>query len=122
MPLGLEGVDGLIAYLLLTDLRGGPHTDAHHRLAVADGAFFAFDETPLTLDGAAIIARRLTRSARRRIQNEILYCLLKRDGVRAMPVTAVELHRLAKRRRLAPRKDPLNWWFDRIVLDEIAAS
>ena len=122
LPLGLEGVDGLIAYLLLTDLAGGPQADAHHRLAVADGAFFVFEETPLSPKGAAILASRLTRRARRRIQNEILYCLLKREGVGAMPVTAVELHRLAKKRRLEPRRDPVNWWFDRIVLDEIAAS
>ena len=120
MPVGLTGVDGLIAYLLLTDLQAGADDSHIDRLLVAEEAFFSIRS--LRFNDADLMRwrRRLGRLARRKFENEALYPPLKSGGLAAMPVSVGDLFRRADLLAAArPRLHPLNWWIDRMELDAL---
>ncbi len=119
LPMGAVGEDGILSYLLLTDLVGGEYDGWRERIAIASGAFFEFDPLPISLTGAAQWRRRKTRAARRRFQHELLFARLKRNGVRAMPEDIRELYTEEALAQLRPRLAPGHFVFDCLALLEI---
>lgn len=121
MPVGLIGEDGLLSYLLLTDLKGG-EDDAHReRIAIATGAFFEFESLGLNVRDLNVYRRRLRRYSLRYFQDEILYAILKGQGVGAMPEYIEDIFTPDSVARLSPRRDLQNYFVDLQVLSELKA-
>jgi len=119
LPFGAKGEDGIIAYLVLTDLRGGADDSHTRRLIVAHNASFEFDSLKPNRRDFTTYRRRLQRYAERHFQKQILYRILKRDGVGAMPDNIYDIYTNENLLRLRPRLDPLNYWFDREALQKL---
>jgi glycosyltransferase involved in cell wall biosynthesis len=116
LPFGAKGEDGLIAYLLLTDLQGGDDDSHDQRIIVAENAVFEFDPLQPNLRDLKIYARRLQRYSERHFQKELLYDRLKEKGVRAMPDAVSEIYTDEACRTLRPRFGPVNFWVDLATL------
>ena len=122
LPLGAKGEDGLIAYLLLTDLKGGPHAIHRHRLVVDANATFEFDSIGLTPHDLSLYVQRLRRYSERHFQKKILYARLKSEGVGAMPDIISEIYTPDATRCLKPRLDPVNFWIDLAMLKRLRSA
>lgn len=122
LPFGTKGEDGLISYLLLTDLRGGENDRHTHRITIAEEATFEFDSLRPNWRDLSIYRRRLRRYSERHFQKQILYRLLKRKGVAAMPDSIYEIYTPSALARLRPRLDPVNFWFDRATLRRLRSN
>ncbi len=122
LPFGAKGEDGIITYLLLTNLEGGEDDGHNRRIAMAEGATFEFESLGLNLRDLEIYRRRLRRYSERHFQKQILYTLLKRDGVRAMPETIYSIYTDEALARMRPRLDPVNFWFDIATLRRLRAK
>lgn len=112
LPFGAKGEDGLITYLLLTDLHGGENDRHDYRIAVAANATFEFEPLQANLRDLRLYHRRLRRYSERHFQKQILYRILKAEGVRAMPEAISEIYTANVCGSLRPRFDPVNFWFD----------
>ena len=115
-PFGAVGEDGLLTYLLLTDLKGyddDSHTD---RIAIASGAFFEFDSLGLSPGDVNIYLNRLKRYSRRYIQNHIMYPVLKREGISVLPEHIDTIFTPSALNSVTPRNDPVNFAVDRLML------
>ncbi len=119
LPFGAKGEDGLISYLLLTDLIGGSDDSHRDRVVIADGATFEYDSLALNWRDVKILHRRLLRYSERHLQKIILYHLLKQHGVAAMPDNIYEIYSSENIRQLRPRLDPVNFWYDRVMLKRV---
>jgi glycosyltransferase involved in cell wall biosynthesis len=119
LPAGLLGEDGLISYLMHTEMRGGEDDTHRERIAIAAGAFFEFDELQPTLHDFAVLRDRIWRITHRRLQNEILYPMLKREGVAAMPRDISDIYTPEAIAALAPRRRPLAYWLDLAALNQL---
>lgn len=119
MPFGAKGEDGLLAYLLLTDLKAGRDDSHRERIAVSAGAFFEFDSLGLNARDLATYRKRLKRYSERHFQKQILYRRLKEGGVAAMPENIYDIYTEDATARLAPRRDLVNFWVDRAVLKQL---
>lgn len=119
LPFGAYGEDGLLSYLLVTDLRGGPDDSRRGRIAVADDAHFEFDSLALTPRDLRIYLKRLARYSQRYFQNQILYPRLKRGGTAAMPAQVGELFTLENLARFRPRLDAEFFLSDIAVLERL---
>lgn len=112
LPFGALDEDGLLTYILHTDLKGG-RDDAHRqRVAIATGAFFEFDSLGFNLRDLALYRRRLKRYSKRYFQNQILYALLKEKGISALPERIAEIYSPENVARLAPRIEFPNYFVD----------
>lgn len=120
MPLGLISDDGFVAYVLRTQFNGGADDSACERLIVAENAHFDFQSVPLTPHGARDYAARLKRLALRRLQNELLYPILKSKGIGAVPASVRALYDQASLPR--PRRGVIDGVFDRLAMREIRSS
>lgn len=116
LPVGAVGEDGIITYLMLTDLAGGRDDSHSERIAVADGAFFEFDSLQLNPRDLRIYHRRMRRYSRRYIQAEILYDMLKAGGVVAMPENIDEIYTTESLSGIKSRLNPLHFLTDREML------
>jgi len=116
LPFGAKGEDGLITYLLLTDLKGGRDDANTNRVIIADNATFEFDSLSINRRDMKIYIRRLQRYSERHFQKIILYRLLKGRGVTAMPENIYDIYTDDNIANLRPRHDPINFWFDRATL------
>ncbi len=112
LPFGAKGEDGLITYLLLTDLKGGADDSHANRIVVARDATFEFDSLSATWRDLKIYHRRLKRYSERYFQKEVLYRLLKREGVVAMPDNIYDIYTPEALEALRPRLDPVNFIYD----------
>ncbi len=121
MPVGLIGEDGLLSYLLLTDLKGGQDDTRRDRIAIATGAFFEFESLGLNVRDLAVYRRRLRRYSLRYFQDTILYGILKGQGVGAIPEYIEDIYTAESVARLAPRRDLQNYFVDLQVLNELKA-
>ncbi len=119
LPTGAVGEDGILSYLLHTDLVGGEYDGWRERIAVASGAFFEFDPLPVSPRGVIAWGKRRKRAATRRFQHELLFAHLKRDGVRGMPEDIREIYTEEALARLRPRFAPEHFVFDCLALLEI---
>lgn len=130
LPFGAKGEDGLITYLLLTDLLGGPDDSHTNRIAVAEDAAFAFDSLSANWRDLKIYHRRLKRYSERHFQKEVLYRILKRDGAMAMPDSIYDIYTPEALSDLKPRLDAVNFLYDwatlrrlrRLSADPVAAT
>ena len=122
LPFGAKGEDGLISYLLLTDLEGGRNDTHKDRIAVCDAARFEFDPLKLNLTDLETYRRRLNRYAERHFQKQILYRLLKECGAGAMPDNIYDIYTAQAMAALKPRRDPVNFWFDLAALKRLRAA
>ena len=122
LPFGTKGEDGLISYLMLTDLKGGENDRHTHRITIAEDATFEFDSLGPNWRDLSIYRRRLRRYSERHFQKKILYRLLKREGVAAMPDSIYEIYTPSALARLRPRLDPINFWFDRATLRRLRSN
>ena len=112
LPFGAKGEDGLVAYLLLTNLKGGKDDSFNERIIAAEHATFEFGSLNLNFRDLKIYQRRLQRYSERYFQKQILYKLLKDYGVAAMPDTVYTIYTPETLKRLHPRLDLVNFWFD----------
>ena len=116
LPTGAVGEDGLISYLMLTDLKGGRDDNHKDRIAIAAGATFEFDSLSIRPHDIAIYHGRLRRYSKRFFQNEVLYDLLKRKGVSALPENINEIYTTERLARYRPRLHPQFFMVDRETL------
>lgn len=116
LPFGAKGEDGLIAYLLLTDLQGGEDDSHDYRIVIAEGATFEFEPLQPNIRDLKIYSRRLQRYSERHFQKKLLYRRLKENGVRAMPDAVSQIYTADACAPLRPRLDPVNFWFDLATL------
>jgi glycosyltransferase involved in cell wall biosynthesis len=119
LPFGAKGEDGLISYLLLTDLIGGSNDSHRDRIVVAEEATFEYDSLTLNWRDIKTYHHRLLRYSERHHQKIILYRLLKQNGVAAMPDNIYEIYSSDNVRQLRPRLDPVNFWYDRVMLKRV---
>lgn len=119
LPVGAKGEDGLIAYLLLTDLKGGEDDSHTKRIEPAYEATFEFDSLTLRWRDFKILHRRALRYAERRFQKEILYRRLKRDGVAAMPAFIDEIYTPDELETVKLRRDPYFNFYDRTIRSKL---
>jgi glycosyltransferase involved in cell wall biosynthesis len=119
LPIGAKGEDGVITYLLLTDMIGGEDDSHKYRIAVAPDATFEFNSLGLRVHDWKIYKRRLRRYSARHFQKKALYKLLKAHGAHAMPETIDEIYTPDILGSMRPRLDPVNFWFDFSVLSEL---
>ena len=122
LPIGAKGEDGLITYLLLTDLNGGRDDQHTHRIIHADNASFEFDSIGLNLQDLKIYIRRLRRYSERHFQKEILYRILKEQGVSAMPENIDTIYTPDAVKDLKPRLDLINFMFDQETLKRLRST
>lgn len=112
LPFGAKGEDGLLAYLLLTNLRGGENDTYDHRIVVSGDATFEFRTLGLRVQDIKAYHHRLIRYSERHFQKKVLYKLLKRRGVKAMPDNIYDIYKPPILARISPRFDPVNYWYD----------
>ncbi|MGE0408204.1 MAG: glycosyltransferase [Amphiplicatus sp.] len=119
LPVGMIGEDGLLSYILLTDLKGGPDDWHKERIAVATGAFFEFDSLGFNPRDLALYRRRLSRYSLRHFQDEILYAVLKEGGLGAMPEFIEDIYTTENVARLAPRREFQTYFVDLQTLSDL---
>lgn len=119
LPYGAKGEDGLIAYLLLTDLEGGEDDSHDERIAVSDRATFEFQSLLFNTHDLRTYHRRLKRYSERYFQKQTLYPLLKRAGVQAMPESIYEIYTPKALACLKPRAHPLYYFYDSATLSRL---
>ncbi|MFQ5564010.1 MAG: glycosyltransferase [Parvularculaceae bacterium] len=122
LPFGAKGEDGILSYLMHTNLKGG-YDDGHKdRIAVAPGALFYFDSLGLNARDLKIYYRRLKRYSERHYQKQILYRVLKSRGTAAMPENIYDIYTEDRLAALEPRRDPVNYWVDRAMLKTLKSG
>ncbi len=119
LPFGAKGEDGLISYLLLTNLTGGMDDSHRDRVVIAEEATFEYDSLKFNWRDIKIFHRRLLRYSERHLQKIILYRLLKQNGIAAMPDNIYEIYSSENIGPLHPRLDPVNFWYDRVMLKRV---
>ncbi|WP_411818212.1 glycosyltransferase family 2 protein [Hyphococcus sp. DH-69] len=119
LPFGAKGEDGLISYLLLTDLKGGEDDSYTDRIVATANATFEFESLGLNLRDLALYRRRLRRYSERHFQKQILYRLLKKGGIATMPENIKDIYTPNAIAALKPRWDPVNLWFDLATLGRL---
>ncbi|MFC2953097.1 glycosyltransferase [Marinicaulis aureus] len=122
LPYGAKGEDGLITYLLLTDLKGGPNDSHKKRIVMAEEATFEFDSLQANWRDFDLYRRRLRRYSERHFQKQVLYRLLKERGAEAMPETIYEIYTQETLAALRPRHGLVDYWFDRATLKRLRAK
>ena len=121
-PFGSVGEDGLLTYALLTDLKGYENDTHKDRIAVATDAFFEFDSLSVNPHDLKIYYNRLKRYSKRYVQNNIMYPILKRDGLAALPETIDAIFTLDALNSVKPRNDMRNFIIDRMTLHQLKAK
>lgn len=116
LPVGAKGEDGLISYILLTDFAGGTNDIHRENIVVVDDATFEFESLALNARDLWLFDRRLKRYSERHIQKQILYRILKHDGIEAMPKMISEIYTPENLAQQRPRKHPLYYFYDQNTL------
>lgn len=112
MPYGAKGEDGILTYLLLTDLQAGRDDTHTYRIINPPEATFQFDSLDLRSNDFQIMHRRMKRYAERHFQKQILYALLKKHGLSALPEDIYDIYTNERLAEVKPRHDPLNYIYD----------
>lgn len=121
-PIGAVGEDGLLTYTLLTDLKGFEDDQHRNRIAIAAGAFFEFQSLTLRPDDLVLYWGRLKRYSQRYIQNQIMYPLLKREGIGMLPDTIDTLLIESELDKVMPRRKPLDFLVDCYMLKKLSEA
>lgn len=120
LPDDLVGDDGLIAALAHTDLGGDADWQSERVVGCLEAGFYCLPN-PLTSLGLRQQAKRMTNYALRRFQNRIITAIMRSSGPAGLPQTLAETYP-AWLDRLAPRLNPLWYWFDRRALARMRAA
>lgn len=114
LPFGLIGEDGLVASLVKSGLDPASGFDKR-RHTWTDDASYSFDQlSPANLRDWRIYRNRRIRYAIRWQQDRMLWALLCKRGIEAMPAHVIDLYRL-QQHLLTPRISGLDTVFDWIV-------
>ena len=119
LPFEAHGTDGLLSYLLLTNMSGGADDSHDNRITMVEEATFEFTSLMPNFHDVKRYWKRLTHYSKRHLQNQILYRILKKQGVGAMPNTINEIYTPATLASLRPRLDIVNFWFDIATLRQL---
>lgn len=122
LPFGAKGEDGLLSYLLLTDLMGGPDNGARERIVICPDAEFTFRPLGLGRGDMRTFHRRCRRYSERHFQKTLLYPLLKAQGASALPGRIASLYTREALAQLRPRLHPLHYFYDRATLRALAKN
>lgn len=125
LPFGLFGEDGFVAALVKCDLDPRRPWDRRY-LTWSEGATYRFDElSPFLLGHWRIYRNRRRRYAVRWQQARMIWALLSKEGIEAMPAHVIDLYR-RQRHLLLPRRQGLDTIFDwearRRIARDIAAG
>ena len=120
LPDDLVGDDGLIAALAHTDLGGDADWQAERVVGCLEAGFYCLPN-PLTSLGLRQQAKRMTNYALRRFQNRMITAIMRSSGPQGLPQVLAEIYP-AWLDRLAPRLNPLWYWFDRRALARMRAA
>ncbi len=120
LPDDLIGDDSLIAALAHTDLGSDADWRSERVVACPDAGFYCVPNG-LTLLGLRQQAKRMTNYALRRFQNRIITAIMRSSGPQGLPRLMAETYP-AWFDRLAPRLNPLWYWFDRQALARMRAA
>ena len=112
MPYGAKGEDGLLTYLLLTDLKAGTDDTHTYRIINPAEATFQFDSLDLRSNDVKVMHGRLKRYAERHFQKQILYAMLKKNGLSALPENIYDIYTRGNLAKTKPRLDPINFVYD----------
>lgn len=112
MPIGSVGEDGLLRYILATNFEGGSDDSHNYRIAVSENAWFDFESLQVNPDDISLYRKRLQRYSKRHFQNKILYPLLKKNGIAAMPEYINEIYSTESVKGLWPRLSFENFFGD----------
>lgn len=116
LPFGAKAEDGILSYLLLTDLKGELDDTHRHRIVAAADATFEFRSLRLSIADVARYHRQLMCNSERYFQTQILFRRLKQYGVRALPDSIFEIYEPEALGALRARHHPLYFWYDTKVL------
>lgn len=119
LPEDLVGEDGLLCALAKTGLADEGDWQNARVLSCPDAGFFCEPASlfaPATLVGQY---RRMINYSVRHFQNRMISAIMRREGPSGFPQRLSALH-ADWLPRLAPRRHPLWWWFDRQALARMA--
>lgn len=122
LPSGLIGDDVLVPILVRSDLLSREAQDPR-RVAVCPQAEFTYKSLSyLRPKHWRLYLRRRTRNSLRHFQNQLLIPRIRRGGTAAIPADIAELYEPASVAALAPRRHPVDFWFDWAALRRIRAA
>ena len=104
----------------MTDLKGFENDQHQNRIAIAAGAFFEFESLGLNPADMALYWGRLKRYSLRYIQNQIMYPVLKRDGIGVLPEMIDTIFTEETLNNIIPRRTPLNFLIDCYTLKKLS--
>ena len=120
LPDDLIGDDGLLAALAHTDLGSDADWRSERVVGCLEAGFYCVPNA-LTSLGLRQQAKRMTNYALRRFQNRIITSIMRSNGPQGLPRVMAETYP-AWLGRLAPRLNPLWYWFDRQALKRMRAA
>ncbi len=119
LPNGIIGEDGLIAYLLLTDLNCGRDDSHDHRIVTSGAATFEFQPLRLRPRDLEAYHKRMIKNAERYFQQELLFRRLKQGSRQDIPQNIDEVYAPDALARLRPRRTLINYWYDIAILKQL---
>ena len=122
LPFGAKGEDGLVSYIFLTDFQGGEDDTHLHRIVPVADATFEFDSLSLNFDDLSLYHRRLKRYSERHVQKQILYGILKKHGLSAMPKSTSDIFSLEALADQSPRLHPIDFIYDMVTINRLRKS
>jgi glycosyltransferase involved in cell wall biosynthesis len=121
LPEDLVGDDGLLGALAKTDL-GSEAGWRDERVAPCPEAGFLCDPARLSSPGSLLRQyRRMVNYSTRHFQNRMISAIMRGPGPAALPARLALLYP-EWLPRLAPRRHPVWWWFDRQALKRMARA
>jgi glycosyltransferase involved in cell wall biosynthesis len=121
LPEDLVGDDGLLCAMAKTDL-GSEDDWRDERVVPCPGAGFFCEPASLLSPRTLVVQyRRMVNYSIRHFQNRMISAIMRAEGPAGLPRRLAMLYPdwLA---RLAPRPNPLWWWFDRRALARMAGA
>ncbi len=121
LPDDLVGDDGLICAMAKTDL-GNEDDWRDERVVPCLAAGFLCEPASLLQPATlALQYRRMVSYSVRHFQNRIISAIMRKDGPAGLPRRLAALYP-GWLPGLAPRRDPMWWWFDRMALARMARA
>lgn len=112
MPIGARDEDGILSYLLLTNLEGGTDESHSYRIINPPTATFHFNSINISRTDFRVFHHRLCALSERRFQAHILFRRLRRKGAQSMPQRISDLYTKNALKAVPIRRDPVGWAHD----------
>ncbi|KPL69520.1 family 2 glycosyl transferase [Erythrobacter sp. SG61-1L] len=121
LPEDLVGDDGLLCAMAKTDLANEDDWRNERVVPCVDAGFLC-EEASLLRPGTLVVQyRRMINYSLRHFQNRIISAIMRKEGPAGLPRRLAALYS-GWLPRLAPRRDPVWWWFDRKALARMARA